>query len=63
MFKNAIQNGISGIEQLSELERLKFSCQIAGQPKITAAFVSQYFTELELKNFNASGVVFAMDFV
>jgi 3-oxoacyl-(acyl-carrier-protein) synthase len=59
-FKNAIQNGVSGIEHIEELERLKFSCQIAGLPKITNELKSQYFTELELKNFNSSGILYGV---
>lgn len=34
-FQHAIKNGISGIRHFEELERLKFSCQIAGMPDIT----------------------------
>jgi len=60
VFNNAIQNGISGITHLEELERLKFSCQIAGMPQITDDLKSQYFSELELKNFNASGILYGV---
>lgn len=35
-FTHAIKNGISGIKHDTELERLQFSCQIAGKPEISA---------------------------
>ena len=59
-FKHAIKNGISGIRHFEELERLKFSCQIAGMPNISEESALQYFTELELKNFNASGILYGV---
>lgn len=57
-FQHAIKNGISGIRHFEELERLKFSCQIAGMPDVSTELALQYFTELELKNFNASGILY-----
>ena len=59
-FTNAIKNGISGIKHDGELERLQFSCQISGKPEITTDLASQYFTELELRNFNASGILYGV---
>lgn len=60
VFTNAIKNGISGIEHDSELERLQFSCQIAGKPEISIKLSLQYFTELELRNFNSSGILYGV---
>ena len=57
-FTNAIKNGISGIEFHPELERLKFSCQIAGTPKISEEIKQNYFSELELRSFNSSGILY-----
>ena len=34
-FTHAIKNGISGIKHDTELERLQFSCQIAGKPEVS----------------------------
>jgi 3-oxoacyl-(acyl-carrier-protein) synthase len=59
-FTHAIKNGISGIRFDSELERLKFSCQIAGKPEVSTALALNYFTELELRNFNASGILYGV---
>lgn len=59
-FTQAIKNGVSGIKHDAELERLQFSCQIAGKPKITNELSLQYFTELELRNFNSSGILYGV---
>ncbi len=59
-FTHAIKNGISGIKQDPELERLQFSCQIAGKPEISSELSLQYFTELELRNFNSSGILYGV---
>ena len=60
MFTHAIKNGISGIKHDAELERLQFSCQIAGKPEITSELALRYFSELELKNFNSSGILYGV---
>jgi 3-oxoacyl-(acyl-carrier-protein) synthase len=59
-FSNAIKNGISGIKHDPELERLQFSCQIAGKPEISTEFSLKYFTELELRNFNSTGILYGV---
>lgn len=59
-FTHAIQNGVSGIKHDAELERLQFSCQIAGKPEISTELSLQYFTELELRNFNSSGILYGV---
>ncbi len=59
-FLHAVKNGISGIRHFEELERLKFSCQIAGMPDVSTELALQYFTELELKNFNSSGILYGV---
>lgn len=59
-FLYAVQNGISGIRHFPELEQLKFSCQIAGKPDISSELALDYFSELELKNFNASGILYGL---
>jgi 3-oxoacyl-(acyl-carrier-protein) synthase len=59
-FTYAIKNGISGIRHDSELERLKFSCQITGKPEVSTALALNYFTELELRNFNSSGILYGV---
>lgn len=59
-FTNAIKNGISGIKHDAELERLQFSCQIAGKPEISTELSLDYFSELELRNFNSSGILYGV---
>lgn len=59
-FTNAIKNGISGIKHDPELERLQFSCQIAGKPEVSTELALQYFSELELRNFNSSGILYGV---
>lgn len=59
-FTNAIKNGISGIKHDAELERLKFSCQVSGTPEISEELKREYFTELELRNFNSTGILYGV---
>ena len=59
-FTVAIKNGVSGIKKDPELERLQFSCQISGKPEISTADSLNYFTELELRNFNSSGILYGV---
>lgn len=59
-FTNALKNGISGIKHDSELERLHFSCQISGTPEISEELKAHYFTELELRNFNSTGILYGV---
>lgn len=59
-FLKAIQNGISGIQHDAELERLQFSCQISGTPTISEELKRNYFTELELRNFNSTGILYGV---
>jgi 3-oxoacyl-(acyl-carrier-protein) synthase len=59
-FTHAIRNGISGIKHDSALERLQFSCQIAGTPPISEELKRNYFTELELRNFNSTGILYGV---
>jgi 3-oxoacyl-(acyl-carrier-protein) synthase len=59
-FTNAIRNGFSGIKFDPELQRLQFSCQISGTPQIPEELKSRYFTELELRNFNSTGILYGV---
>lgn len=59
-FTHAIKNGLSGIRHDSQLQELQFSCQIAGKPEITDELKSQYFTDLELRGFNSTGILYGV---
>jgi 3-oxoacyl-[acyl-carrier-protein] synthase-1 len=59
-FSDAIKNGISGIRHDEQLQELQFSCQIAGKPQISEELKAQYFTELELRGFNSTGILYGV---
>lgn len=63
-FENC-KNGVSGITFHPTLKALNFSCQIGGTPHIPETLISQYFTALELRNFDSNdilyGVIAALD--
>ncbi|MEX0362155.1 MAG: beta-ketoacyl synthase, partial [Allomuricauda sp.] len=60
VFGHALQQGKSGIRFHSELKRLKFSCQIAGKPNLKDIHLNDYFTHVQFKGLNASGVVYGV---
>ncbi len=60
VFTNAIKNGRSGVKHDADLERLKFSCQISAQPDVSTELSLQYFSELELRNFNSTGILYGV---
>ncbi len=57
-FTKALKNGTSGISFHQELKDLNFSCQIGGIPPISDQLKSQYFTDLQLRGFNSSGILY-----
>ncbi|WP_432670804.1 beta-ketoacyl-[acyl-carrier-protein] synthase family protein [Flavobacterium sp. SM2513] len=59
-FRHALENGISGIKYDSQLADLKFSCTVSGKPELTNEYISEFFTDLELRNFNASGILYGL---
>jgi 3-oxoacyl-(acyl-carrier-protein) synthase len=59
-FTHALKNGISGIRHDAELERLQFSCQISAKPEISNELALNYFSELELRNFNSTGILYGV---
>ncbi len=59
-FLRAIKNGESGIRFDQQLADLKFSCQISGTPQISEALSLDYFSELELRNFSAAGILYGV---
>ncbi|MES2455978.1 MAG: beta-ketoacyl-[acyl-carrier-protein] synthase family protein [Bacteroidota bacterium] len=59
-FTEALKIGKSGIVHDAELERLQFSCQIAGKPRVSAEQAGIYFSELELRNLNSTGILYGV---
>jgi 3-oxoacyl-(acyl-carrier-protein) synthase len=57
-FTNAIKNGLSGIRFYPELKNLNFSCCIGGIPSVSEELKLQYFTPLQLKNFNSPAILY-----
>ena len=57
-FTEAIKKGKSGIKFLEELKNLNFSCCIGGIPEVTDELKQKYFTPLQLRNFNSSGIIY-----
>ena len=59
-FLRSIRQGTSGIRHFPELAEHKFSCQIAGKPEVSEEQKRKYFTELQLRNFNSSGILYGV---
>ncbi|MCF8714403.1 beta-ketoacyl-[acyl-carrier-protein] synthase family protein [Joostella atrarenae] len=59
-FTNSLVNGESGITFHQELSDLKFGCQIAGKPTVSQELLKEYFTDLQLRGLNASGIVYGV---
>ncbi len=59
-FREAIKEGRSGIEFYQKLEALNFRCQIGGTPPVTEKIMQDTFTELEMKRFTATGVIYGI---
>lgn len=59
-FKNALIAGTSGIKFLPELAEFKFSCQLAAAPEISEEKKKEYLTDLQLRNFNSSGILYSV---
>src|SRR6056297_597491 len=57
-FTEALKNGISGITFHQQLKDLNFSCQMGGIPNVTDELQSKYFTDLQLRGFNSSGILY-----
>ena len=59
-FSEALKNGTSGIKFFPELRELNFSCQLGAQPNISKEKEREYLSELQLRNFNSSGILYAI---
>lgn len=59
-FSSAIKKGISGIQFYPELRDLNFSCQLGAQPILSQEKQHQYLSDLQLRNFNSSGILYAV---
>ena len=57
-FTNAIKKGASGITYQQNLKDLDFSCCIGGVPTVSEEKKLEYFTPLQLRGFNSSGILY-----
>ena len=57
-FTEALKNGKSGITFHQELKDLHFSCQIGGIPYVPEELKTGYLTDLQLRAFNSSGILY-----
>lgn len=59
-FENAMTQGISGIRFIDKLKELNFACQIAGYPLIEEVNLDHYFTNVQQKDLQASGLIYGV---
>lgn len=59
-FRHALRNGISGIKHDPQLEQLLFSCQVAGKPVIDNERLTQYFSPLEIRSLDSTGIIYGV---
>jgi 3-oxoacyl-(acyl-carrier-protein) synthase len=59
-FLAAIKSGKSGVKSDQQLADLQFSCQISARPDLSQELIANYFSELELRNFNSTGILYGV---
>ena len=59
-FNTALKEMRSGIRFFPELKDLNFSCQVGGKPEISEELLQKYFTPLQLRGLNSSGIVYGV---
>ncbi len=59
-FTEAIKNGDSGVRFFPELRDLNFSCHLGAMPVISEEKKREYLSELQLRNFNSSGILYGI---
>jgi len=59
-FLESLEQGKSGIQFFEELRDLKFSCQIGGKPNINDINLNNYFSNVQLKDLNATGLLYGV---
>lgn len=59
-FRSTLKEARSGIRFDQQLADLQFSCQVSGTPPINKEKLSDYFTDLELRNFNSTGILYGV---
>lgn len=57
-FRNAIKSGTSGIKKHQTMQDAHFSCCIAGTPEISEEKKLEYLTQLQLRGFDSTGILY-----
>lgn len=57
-FEKAIRVGQSGVRFLPELEELSFACQVGGKPDLKDVDLTDYFTDLQIRQIKSSGIIY-----
>lgn len=60
IFLNSLYTGVSGVQFHPILKDLNFSCQVGGTPFISEEKKLEYFTPLQLRNFNSHGILYGV---
>lgn len=59
-FTKALKEGTSGIRFDPQLKELEFGCQIAAEPQLTDELINKYFSPLQQRGLNASGILYGV---
>jgi 3-oxoacyl-(acyl-carrier-protein) synthase len=59
-FLNELTKGDSGIQYFEELKKLNFSCQVAGKPNISKINLNNYFSNVQLKGLDSTGLIYGV---
>ncbi len=59
-FSKAMLSGKSGIRHFPELGELGFSCQLGASPEVGEDVLQRYFSPLERRGLNASGIIYGV---
>lgn len=59
-FETSLRKGACGIKFQPGLQELNFSCQVAGKPEITDPLLQTYFTTLELRGLQSTGIIYGV---
>lgn len=59
-FEASLRAGKSGITFHPQLKELNLSCQVGGKPEISEAKIAEYFTPLQQRGLNSSGIIYGV---
>lgn len=59
-FTQSLLEGKSGLRHQPNLEKMGFGCQVAGEPLVKDNLMEKYFTPLERRGLNATGIIYGV---